>query len=185
MAGDEVGSGHQIRGADGLLAEAKVRAGVAAGLLGVVVEVCLGVEVGVGTDDLDGILVCAYGAVGAETEELALGGAGLHDGNLALGGEALEGDVVHDADGEVVLGGLQLEVVVNRDDLCGGGVLAGQAVASAYDERSVGDTLIGGLDVEVERFSERSGFLRAVEHGDLLDGGGDGLQQILGAERTV
>ena len=148
VAGYEVGGADEVRGLDGGLAEAEVRTGVAAALLGVVVEVGLGIQVGVGADDLDGVLVGADGAVGAEAVELALGGAGLDYGDFFLDGEALEGDVVGDADGEVGLGGLELEVVEYCDDLGGGGVLGGQAVAAAYDQGSVLLALEEGLDVE-------------------------------------
>ena len=60
----------------GLVAEAQVADGDAAGLLGVILEVCLNVLVGVVADDLDGVLVGANGAVAAQTPELALDGAG-------------------------------------------------------------------------------------------------------------
>ena len=76
-----------------------------------------------GSDDLDGVLVGAHGSVGAESVELALGGALLHDGNLSLGGKALEGHVIHDADGEVGLGLLAVKVVVHGDDLRRSGIL--------------------------------------------------------------
>ena len=123
MAGHEVGSVHEVGCLDRSLAEPQVRAGVAAGLLGVVVEVSLAVEVGVGSDDLDSVLVCAHGTVGAEAVELALGRALLHDRHLRLRGKALEGDVVEDSDSEVALGILALEVVIYGDDLGGCGVL--------------------------------------------------------------
>ncbi len=75
------------------------------------------------SDDLDGVLVGADGAVRSESVELALCGAWLHDGNLALDGERLEGDIVHDADGEVVLRLILLKVIVDSDDLGWSGVL--------------------------------------------------------------
>ena len=82
VAGHEVRGVHKVRGLDGAYAEAEVRAGVAAGFLGVVVEVGLAVEVRVRADDLDGVLVGADGTVRTKAVELALCGAGLHDGYL-------------------------------------------------------------------------------------------------------
>ena len=123
VAGHEVRGVHKIRGLDGLLTEAEVGAGVAAGFLGIVVEVCLAVKVSVGTDDLDGVLVGTYGTIRTEAVELALSGAGLHDGDFALDRKALEGDIVNDADGEVCLGLLGVQVIVYGNDLGGGGVL--------------------------------------------------------------
>jgi hypothetical protein len=70
--------GDQVGGADRLGAEAQVRGGHGAGLLGVVDEVALGVVFGVfGADDLDGVLVGAHGAVGAEAVEEGADGRGL------------------------------------------------------------------------------------------------------------
>ena len=62
-------------------------------------------------DDLDGVLVGADSTVRTEAEELALVGASLCQGDLLLLGQRLEGDVVHDADGEIGLGLLALEVL--------------------------------------------------------------------------
>ena len=75
MAGHEVSLVDVVGALDGLVAEAQVRNGDAAGLLGVVLEVSLYVLVGVVADDLDGVLVGADGAVAAQAPELALDGA--------------------------------------------------------------------------------------------------------------
>ena len=72
VAGHEVGLVDVVRALDGLVAEAQVAHGHAAGLLGVVLEVGLHELVGVVADDLDGVLVRADGAVAAQTPELAL-----------------------------------------------------------------------------------------------------------------
>ena len=75
MAGHEVGLVDIIRSTDGLIAEAQVADGDAAGFLGVVLEVGLDVFVRVVSDDLDGVFVGAHGSVAAETPEFALDGA--------------------------------------------------------------------------------------------------------------
>ena len=75
VAGDEVGLVDVVGALDGLVAEAQVADGHAAGLLGVILEVGLNVLVGMIADDLDGVLVRADGTVAAETPELALDGA--------------------------------------------------------------------------------------------------------------
>ncbi len=90
----------------GVIAEAQVADGHAAGLLGVVLEVGLDVLVGVVADDLDGVLVGADGAVAAKAPELALDGAWA----AVLGasgsiGQGEVGHVVDDADGELALRG--------------------------------------------------------------------------------
>ena len=69
MAGHEVGPGNQVAGMDRLGAEAQVRDGDGAGFLRVVDEIALGVVVGFLADDLDGVLVGAHGAIGAQAVE--------------------------------------------------------------------------------------------------------------------
>ena len=105
MAGDEVGLGDQIAGVDGLGAEAQVRDGHGAGLLRVVNEVALGVVVGLFADDLDGVLVGADGAICAESVEQRANTcrASVENGGIVV--QAGVGDVVVDADGEVILSG--------------------------------------------------------------------------------
>ena len=106
VAGDEVGFGDEIGGVDGIGAEAQMRGGHGAGFLGVVDEVALSVVGRVFADDLDGVLVRADGAVGAEAVELGA------DDRVGLGGEgwivgqAGVAEIVVDANGEVGLSAL-------------------------------------------------------------------------------
>ena len=74
MAGNEVGLVDIVGALYRAVAETKMGDGDTAGLLGVILEVSLNVFVGVVADDLDGVLICADGAVAAETPELALDG---------------------------------------------------------------------------------------------------------------
>ena len=89
------------------------------GLLGVIIEVCLSKLVGVVTDDLDGVLICTYGTVCAETPELTSGGA-CRSGNRIFGNfERKIGNVINDTDGK----GLLLGVLEYGNNLSRGGVL--------------------------------------------------------------
>ena len=112
----------------------QVRDGHAARLLGVVLEVGLDILVGVVADDLDRVLVGADGAVATETPELALDGAlsgGV--GRIGVHGQRQVGDVVHDADGELLLGLVSLELLVDGEGSRGRLVLRTEAVAAADD----------------------------------------------------
>lgn len=71
VASEEVGVVDEVRALDRLIAETQVRNGDAAGFLAVVAEITLSVFVGVVADDFDAVLVCADGAVGAQTVEHA------------------------------------------------------------------------------------------------------------------
>ena len=185
VAGDKVGLVDVVGGADGLVAEAQVADGYAAGLLGVVLEVGLHVLVGVVADDLDGVLVGAHGAVAAQAPELALdgtGGRGVGGGLLLQGGV---GHVVHDADGELALGRGLGQLLIHGEHVAGRGVLGAQAVAAADDGGLPAGVGEGGDHVQVQGVTQGAGLLGAVEHGDLGGGGGDGRQQLVGAEGPV
>ena len=72
MAGNEVSLVYIIGALDRLVTEAKMGDSDTAGLLRVILEICLSILICVVTDDLDGVLVCADCTVAAESPELAL-----------------------------------------------------------------------------------------------------------------
>ena len=57
MQGHKIHMAQQVLGLDLFLSETQVRDGDPARLLGVVLEVALGIHIGVVSDDLDGILI--------------------------------------------------------------------------------------------------------------------------------
>ena len=187
MAGDEVGLVDVVGAADGLVAEAQVADGDAAGLLRVVLEVGLDVFVGVVADDLRGVLVGADRAVAADAPELALDRAGrAGDGGGLDFGEAEVRHVVDDADGEAGFGGVLGELRVDREDAAGRRVLAAESVAAGgEDDVAAAGLAEGGGHVEVERLAEGAGLLRAVEDGHLLGGRGERGEERGADPRTV
>ena len=61
-----------------------------------------------------------------------------------------------------------------------------QSVTAAHDDRlPVFFGIESALDIEVERFTERTGLFRAVEHGNLLDGFGEITEEMFKRERTI
>ena len=185
MAGHKVRRRDQVRRADGGLAEPQVALGQAAGLLGVIDEVGLAVQVRGVADDLDGVLVGAHGAVGAHAPELR---AGLACG----GGVDLRRDrqrgvrhIVHDAHGEVVLGRFRFQVFEHRQELGRRGVLGGEAVPAAHDGHGDTAALIHGAHVLVQGLAHGAGLLGPVQHRDLPAGLGDGGEQMLRGEGPV
>ena len=184
VAGNEVSHRDIVGGMDGLVAEAQVALGHAAGLLGVILKVGLGILVGIVADDFDGVLVCADGSVRAETPELAGDDALAGRDNVLAHGEGGVRDIVINADREVVL--LLAEHIVEHClDVGGDGVLRGEAVAAAEDFHFSVELGEGGADISKERFAGAAGFLRAVENADALDRCRQGREQVLCGERTV
>ena len=184
VAGHEVSLVDVVRAADGLVAEAQVADGHAAGLLGVVLEVRLHVFVGVVADDLDGVLVGAHGAVAAQTPELALDGAGGGGvGTVLVLRQGQIGHIVHNADGELALHLVALQLAVYGEHGGGRRVLAAQTVAAA-DDLHIVPAGVGqrGDNVLIQRLALGAGLLGAIQHGDLPHGGGNGLDELLGGE---
>ena len=186
MAGHEVRGVDQVRGLDRLLAKAQVADRDAAGLLGVIGEVGLRVEVGVVADDLDGVLVGADGAVRAEAVEQAALRAFRAGVDLLAQLEGGVGHVVHDAHGEVVLRGVGLEVVEHGLDHRGVELLGAQAVAAAdHGDIALARFAKRRAHVQVHRLAQGAGLLGAVEDGDLFGGGRDGGHEVAHRERAV
>ena len=171
VAGHEIRPRDVVGGADGRVTKAQVTDRDATGLLGVVLEVRLHVLVGVVADDLDGVLVRTHGAIATKAPELALDGAGGGGvGSVLVAREREVRDVVHDADGELALGIILLELGVDCEGISGRGVLGTEAVAAAdnLDVRASG-LEEGAHDILVQRLADGAGLLGAVEDGDLLD----------------
>ena len=95
---------NQVSALDRLRAKAQVRHSHGAGLLRVVNEITLRVIRRLFADDLDRVLVRADRAVGAQTPEqcahLVLRISVVKFGSK---GQAVEGDIIDDADGEMIL----------------------------------------------------------------------------------
>ena len=104
VAGDKVGRLDQIGGTDRIGAKAQVGDGLGARLLGVIDEVALAVQWSILTNDLDAVLIGADGAIGTKSIEEGAGDVMGLDIKTLIIRQAGEGDVVVDADGEVVLG---------------------------------------------------------------------------------
>ena len=182
VAGEEVGLVDEVAGVYRVGAEAQVADGVAAGLLGVVAVVALGVEVGLLAYYLDGVLVGADGSVRAEAVEEAayrLRVLGVEGGIV---GQAREGDVVLDADGEAVFRLELVELVVDALDHGGGEVLRGEAVASADDGDAAAVKRLA--HVGAEGLADGRGVFAAVEDGYGPDGRGQRVAEALDVEGT-
>ncbi len=162
-------------------------------LFGVVDEVSLTVVGGVFADDLDGVLVCAHGAIRAEAVEHGSHDVVGLDGKLGIVVETGVAYVVLNADRKVVFGSWLFQVVVNGLDHGGRKFLGRQAVTPADDfgrdfQLPVAqfDSLVDAVDdVEIERLSASSGFLGAVENSDLLNGCRKSFDEAPHGERAV
>ena len=89
-----------------------------AGLLGVIIKVCLSVHIGVVADDLNGVLVCTYGTVGAKTPELTVGGSCRCGNKRSAYRQGQVGNIIYDTGGKSLDGA----VLIDSNDLRRSGI---------------------------------------------------------------
>ncbi|GFI56242.1 hypothetical protein IMSAG013_01298 [Clostridiales bacterium] len=169
VAGNKVCLGDVVRTLNRSVAKTQVGNGNAAGFLGVILEVCLNVFIGVVADDLDGVLVCTNGTVAAQTPELA-GDSSLRRGvRSRLFVQRQTGYVIYDTDCEVCLGCVACKVFIYSKDGSGSGILGTETVTSAYNSL-IGNTLgcKCGHNIQIQRLAQCTGFLCSVQNSDLL-----------------
>ena len=185
MAGHKIRLINVVRSADGLVAKAQVADGDTAGLLRIVLEVRLDILIGVVTNNLGAVLVGTHRAVAAKTPELALFRSLCSRIGRGFLFQREVGDVVCDANGEAGLRGILRQFFIHGKHAGGRGVLRAQAIAAADDGGLAPCLGKGAHHVQVQRLGISARLLRAVQHSDLLRGGGHGGQQVLCRERTV
>ncbi|MPM40206.1 hypothetical protein SDC9_86846 [bioreactor metagenome] len=175
---------HHVRRTDGVFPKAQMGLGQSAGFLGIVGKIGLGIHVRRKADGGNRILVGAHGAIAANSPDLAGGFALLGDGDFFIRQRG-EGHVVHNADGEVVLGRFACQVVVHGDNLPRGGILGGQAIPAAHHLHAGTVAVQNAFHVLIERLAHAAGLLGPVQHRHLFDGLGQNGQEMLGGEGTV
>ena len=184
MAGQEVRRFDIVRSPDRILAKAQVRLGDAAGFLGIVFKVSLDIHIRVVADDLDGVLVGTNRAVRAKAPELAADGPFRVDRDRYVG-QGMMGNIVDDAQGEVVLRLKRIHVGEDGVDRCRRYVFRRQAIAAGQDGDVLFDVGHGCADIFVERFAQGARFFRAVHDGNRADRVRHGFHKVFQRERTI
>ena len=123
----------QVCGFNLLMSETQVGHGHTAGLLGIIIKVCLSIHIGIVADDLDGVLVRSNRTVSAKSPELAVRGSFGSGYQFRSQLQGQIGNVVFDTDGEFLL----FIVVVNGNDLSGSGILGAQSVTSGENRNRI------------------------------------------------
>ena len=150
VAGHKVSLVDEISRFDLLMAETKVGHGNAAGLLGVIIKICLSIHIGVVADDLDGVLVSAYRTVSAQTPELTVGSSLGSGHQRSAKGKRQMGHIILNTDGELFL----LAVLIYSYDLGRSGILGTKAVTSGQDLHAVELAALQGRDnIQVQRLA--------------------------------
>ena len=186
-ASHEISVADEVGRANWLRAETLMGSRDGAGFLGVVNEVTLRVVVRLLADDFDGIFVRSDGAVGTEADEDTAADFGGFQVEIGFITERSAGNVVDDAEGEVVDRLPADKVVEGGFRHARGEVLGAEAVAATDDTGGAGEWRSalgeGGEDVEEKRFADGAGLLGAVENGDGFDGFRQRSEKRLHVER--
>ena len=158
---------NQVGGLDRRFSESQVRHRHTAGLLGIIVKIRLRVHVGIVTDNLDGVLVRTDRSVRTQTPEFAIDRA-FRSGHQVLASLQRQiGHIVHDADGEFLLG----IVVEGSHDICRYRILGTQTITAAeYRNRSKLAILQCSNDIQRQRLMRGTRLLGSVKHFDSLHG---------------
>lgn len=122
MASNKVSFVDVVWALNRFIAKTQMRNGDTAGFLGVILEVCLYIFIGVVTDDLDGVFVCTNSTVAAQTPEFTFDGAFCCGVRSRFFIQGQVGNVVLDAQGETSFRSVFCQFVVNCKDACRCGV---------------------------------------------------------------
>ena len=127
--------------------ESQVRHGDAAGLFGVVVKVCLCIQIGIIADNLDGVLICADGTVGTKAPELTAGCTGRSRIDSLAERQRQVGNIIADTDGKFFFRLCSVQVFKYRNQLRRCRVLRTKTEASADNHRCALAVLIQVADI--------------------------------------
>ena len=97
--------------------------GDTARFLGIVGKIGLAVLIGRFTYNLDGVLVSPHRTIRTQTVELALEYAFIPQVNLLAHRQRAEGNIIHNADGEIILGFWLPQVFIHSYNLGRRGIL--------------------------------------------------------------
>ena len=185
MARDKIRLRHKIRRMDLFFRKTKMRLREAAGFLGIVDKICLAVQVCRVADDFDRVLVGADRSVGTDTPENAAEAVIPGRDLLLTDRQGCEGDIVFDADREVVLRCLLLQIGEYGLDLFRRRVLGTQSIPASDNPDAASALLDDRADIRIERLTGCAGFLDAVQNGDALHGRRQCRKKMLRGERAV
>ena len=186
MNGHKLGRVDLVAGADGQRAESQVGYRGRAAFLGIIDEMALGEEVRALAQNLDAGLVTADSAISAETEEQRPTGFRRLDIQLTVHVQRKMADIVPHANGETGFRRLGLQFVKNgahhgRSEFPGRQTIAtadhpGQHLALA----PAPGFHQGATDFQQQWLALGTGFLGSVQHGQVLDGVWQSIQETVG-----
>ena len=187
VARHEVCLGDIVRRANSVIAEAQVADGDTTGLLGVVLEICLNVLVGMITDNLDGVFVGANRTVAADAPELTLDSSfGCGIGSIRIFWQRQVGNIIHNTDRKLMTRLILLELF--EDSKCGRRWRIFRTKTITATDNS--EIAFSGLiqcrnDILIQRLTNRTRLLGTIHDGNLLDRLRENVNKMLHREWTI
>ena len=181
----KVSSINQVRSLNRSLAKAQVGYSNTTGLFGIIEEVALCIHIGMVADNLNGVLVSANGAVGAQTPEFAGGGAFRNNLQVTASREGSIGNVVYDANGKVVFGFSRCQISKYCFDIAGQRVLGAQAITTTDDEWLAVAVVEGSAYIQIQRLTQGAGLFGAVQNSNAFNGFRNSLHEGIKGKGTI
>ena len=185
MTANKISRAYEIGRMNRFVTKTEMGLGKATGLHGVISKVCLCVFISIETDNGDGVLIGTDCTIAATTPDFCRNLARIIDVEFFCR-QGCKCNIIDDADSEVVLRCILIEVFVYSSNLARSCIFGGQTIAATYD----GDIRTAGLDkcrlnIEVQRFTNGTRFFRAVHNSDFLNRCRDSIDKMFNRERTI
>ena len=184
VAGNKVCFIDVVWALDRFVTKTQMGDGDTAGLLGVILEVCLYIFVGVVTDDLDGVLVCTNSTIAAQTPEFALDGAFCCGVWSFFFFQGQMSNVIVDAQGETSFWFCFCQLFIYCKYACRGGVLGAQTVTTTDDGSLTSSFAHSGHNIQMQRLCVCAWLFGTVQNSDLGCSFWDSSQQVFSREWT-
>ena len=184
MAREKVRLPNQVRRANWRRPYPQMTDRVPTGFLGVIRKIRLHLPIRLRAHHFYGALVCSNRAICAQPKELAADNALVRQGKMRVYRQGQVRHIVVDTDGEVLPSFHRVQRIKHILDHCGCELLAAQPVPSAADLCRPSGSKQRRAHVQIQRFTECAGLLRAVKHSDPLRALRDSRQQRFCRERT-
>ena len=154
--------------------------------LRVINKIALREMVRVFADNFDRFLVCAHGAVGAETKELSANDVVRLEREFWIDRKTRVREIVLDADREMIFRRSFIEIIENGFHHGRREFFRGQAVTAAHHPSVAPALLIKRVyAIEIERLASAPRLLRPVEHRDAAHRHRQHFYESLSVERPV
>ena len=187
MTSNKVCLGYIVRRANRCITKAQVRNGYATRLFGVILEVGLYVLVGMVTNDLDGVLVCANGTVATKTPELALNSTLCgRIRSIRIHGQGQVGNVIHNANRKLTLRCVFFKLFIDGEGCRRGLILGTQTIAATHNNKFSLASLIQGRDyILIQRLTNGTRLFGTIQNRNLFNACRKRGNKIFDRPRTI